>query len=158
MIPEERDVERLTDAQVSDLLEMALTTELGVEMERLSSLPSESLVQEVRAVLEQNDLGLRESARLLSVNELTLKSWLDASKTLPEPAQQKLAAICVLLKAATAPGADEEIASLVRTAVALAKGPLAQQTPIDENRLGAIAASFGPSGLMSAALYLALPQ
>jgi len=156
MFPEERDEERLTDGQVSDLLDMALTTEFGVEMERLSVLPSADLVREVRSVLEPHDLGLREFSRLLAVNELTLKSWLDASKALPEPAQQELAAICMLLKAATAPGANGEIRSLVQTAMALAKGRLTQQPLAEHTRIGAIAATFGPSGLMAVALYQAL--
>jgi len=156
MFPEERDEERLTDGQVSDLLDMALTTEFGVEMERLSVLPSADLVREVRSVLEPHDLGLRVFSRLLAVNELTLKSWLDASKALPEPAQRKLAAICMLFKAVTAPGAKEEIRSLVQTAVALAKGSLTHQTLAEHTPIGAIATTFGPSGLMAVALHQAL--
>lgn len=156
MIPEFQDTERLTDAQISDLLDLALTSELGVELERLSSLPSQQLVREVRTVLERHDLGMRDASHLLGVIELTLKSWLSASKDLPEVAHEKLAAFGMLLHAATEGKPDQDVSLLVQAAVSLAKGQSAQQAPGAGEGLRTVSATFGPSGLMAAALYLSL--
>jgi len=156
MLPEEPDTERLTDAQISDVLGLALASELGAELERLVSLPSQLLVQEVHAALEREDLGLLESSRLLGVNELTLKSWLDTPKTLPESAHQKLAAIGVLLQAAATLGPDQEVPSLVRKALSLARNQSARLPPATEEPPCVLSLAFGPSGLMAAALYLAV--
>ena len=154
----EHHIASFSGEQILDTLRLTLESGGMTEFHRLVGLSSAELVSRTREALRQNDLGLAEAGRLMGTNELTLKSWLDVSKALPEPAQQKLAATCMLLKAAAAPVADEEIASLVGTAVALAKGLLAQQPPVDEDCIGAIAATCGPSGMMAAALYLALRQ
>jgi hypothetical protein len=156
MLPKEIDTERLTDSQVSDLLKLALTSKPGVEVDRWSSLPGQQLIGELRTVLERHDLGLKEVSRLLDVNELTLKSWLNASKDLPEMAHEKLAALGSLLSTAMEEGSNEDVLLLVQAAVSLAKGQPIQQSPTVGEGLRVVSATFGPTGLMAAALYLSL--
>jgi hypothetical protein len=156
MLPEKRDTERLTDAQISDLLELALESDLRVETDRLVSLPTHALVGEVRTVLERHDLGLKEASLLMGVNVLTLKSWLSTPKPLPEDAHQKLAAIGLLLRVAEGPRPGQGASMLVQAAVSLAKYQPGKQSPALEESIRALSSTYGPAGLMAAALHLLL--
>ena len=156
MIPEP-DTERLTDVQISSLLEMALASESRREFDRLIALPTPGLLAELRTALESNNLGVREAAALLGMNELTLKSWLTSAKPLSESTHEKLAALCLLLKAATGRAGDQRIHALVRAAIcAVGRQASPRRTLAADRSLRVLASVLGPTGLMAAALHLAL--
>jgi hypothetical protein len=158
MLPEEEhDTERLTEAQVSRLLEIAVESRFQRDLDRLASLPTVGLLSEVRTVLSSNGLGAREAAALLGVNELTMKAWLNSGKPLQESVHNKLAALRLLLLASAGEAECQESALLVRTAVAQVTGKGGAPTSTSGGGPADLLSSvFGPTGLMAAAMSITM--
>lgn len=153
----EHESSRLTSKQILALLELTIEAHVADEFQRLDRLSSSELLRETRQRLQSNRLGLAQAARLLAVNELTLKSWFKSRKPLPEMVRKKLAGLAVGLSLAEGSTGNSEATALAKAAVCAIRDEAGGGTLNHRSEsVEIILAAFGAVGVMAAAVHSAL--